>query len=395
MSLLLKLPNDATENINFSVLLSTRNLKIAIEKKTGIPFELQRVHFSDVPLDDNKSLEDQSVKNGSLIHVQVDMWWKKIVSLSLQGSTATLGRRVSVPMQQIGEGNRTFVTLLICATRGVPQGIASLLSLYKDFDFNTVTKVTGRSLFHAAVTSRSLKCVEELKKHVGLNFEKFLYVKDKSGLSPLDELSTYDTRMLHYINKFLSSPLTVEQVENRKNIEHTSRENTYDIEPNIEDIKEEDKDSRSESMTPSIELYTPQYKQLPVLKENMMSKLGRIKEDQKINTEVTKRNTDHTISSMASLLVEQTDTSKTIKVGEARIIQKNTRNHLPVIQQKKDTFVPAYSPRPVRRAPQMTSQLTPIQVARQPHPPSPSQQKKRPVAGLLMESNLRKFSAAR
>lgn len=54
-NLSLLLPNDESVNLNFYVLLCTRNLKIKIEKKTGIPFELQQVQFSDGPLDNTKA----------------------------------------------------------------------------------------------------------------------------------------------------------------------------------------------------------------------------------------------------------------------------------------------------------------------------------------------------
>eukprot|EP00111_Clytia_hemisphaerica_P016688 TCONS_00049485-protein len=77
-----------------------------------------------------------------------------------------------------------------------------------------------------------------------------------------------------------------------------------------------------------------------------------------------------------------------MKIGESKPVSNNPSNHLPMIPQAN---VQKYSPRPARKASQ--SSYVPTISNKQPRPPS-QEKKQRPVAGKMMESNLRKFSAA-
>ena len=372
------LPTGNEEKFDFSVLLSVHSLKVSMEKRLGIPYELQKVYHSGQLLDDNRSLWDQHVSSGGTLKLEVDLWWNKLVSLSLQGNTATLGRRVSIPMQQIGETNRIFVTLFVCATRGNPKGVDNLLSMHKDFDLASTTRVTGRTVLHAAVLSGSLKCVEEVKKHAGMRFEQLLNIKDKSGQTVLDGLSINDERMLNYVNKFLSSPIDIEQLKNKDNHEN-QKENTCIIEPGIKEIKEKQN--------------KPAIKEITITRENNLPRLDRSKEETNGNIASISQieNPVQTPAiSVAPIIIEKTENSRALRVGEAKQGTKDQIGHLPVIPHRENTGQ-MYSPRPMRKTSQ--SSYVPHISNKQPRPPT--QEKKRAVAGKMMESNLRKFSAAK
>lgn len=390
MSLQVYLPSGIVEQLEFSVLLSTYSLKVTIEKRTGIPYELQKIYGAGKLLDDNKSLGDQHVSPGGTIKCDVDMWWSKLVSLALQGNTATLGRRVSIPMQQIGESNRIVTTLLICATRGNPKGVDNLLTMNKDFDLASCTQVTGRTILHGAVMSGSLKCVEQIKKYAGMKFEQLLRVRDKFGQSPLDGLTANDTRMLNYVNKFLSSPIDIEQLKNVDNKDLTRVvDNSYILEPSLREIKERNKKK--------LEQNEPLPIHVPLLdrdkENNTPDYLGR----QQPPSSTSFISDSAPIISVAPIIIENTENGKLLTIGESKTMPDSTTlGHLPIIppSQQNGTSVPKYSPRPARKASQ--SSYVPHISSKQPRPPS--QDKKRqqpPVAGKMMDSNLRKFSAAR
>lgn len=372
------LPNGSEEKLDFSVLLSVHSLKVSMEKRFGIPYELQKVYHLGQLLDDNRSLWDQHVSTGGTLKLEVDLWWNKLVSLSLQGNTATLGRRVSIPMQQIGETNRIFITLFVCATRGNPKGVDNLLAMYKDFDLASTTKVTGRTILHAAVLSGSLKCVEEVKKYAGMRFEQLLNIKDKSGQTVLDGLSINDERMLNYVNKFLSSPINIEQLKNKDNDEN-QKESTFIIEPSIKEIKEKQNKGA--------------IKEITVTRENNIPRLDRSKKETKGNIASIGQIENHTQTptiSVAPIIIEKTESSRALRLGEAKPDTKDQIGHLPVIHQRENSGQ-MYSPRPMRKT--SHSSYVPHISSKQPRPPS--QDKKKAVAGKMMESNLRKFSAAR
>ena len=393
MSLQIYLPSGIAEQLEFSVLLSTYSLKVTIEKRTGIPYELQKIYGAGKLLDDNKSLGDQHVSPGGMIKCDVDMWWNKLVSLALQGNTATLGRRVSIPMQHIGESNRILTTLLICATRGNPKGVDNLLTMHKDFDLASCTQVTGRTILHAAVMSGSLKCVEQIKKYAGMKFEQLLRVKDKSGQSPLDGLTANDTRMLNYVNKFLSSPIDIEQLKNVDNKDLTTRvvDNSYIIEPSLREIKERNKKKLEQQNEKE-----PLPIHVPLLDRDKENNKPDYLNRQPSPTTSPFVNESAPIISVSPIIIENTENGRSLTIGESKPIPDTASGHLPIIppSQQSVTSVPKFSPRPGRKASQ--SSYVPHISSKQPRPPS--QDKKRqqpPVAGKMMDSNLRKFSAAR
>ena len=384
MSLQVLLPTGSTEQLEFSVLLSAYSLKVTIEKRIGIPYELQKVYGAGKLLDDNKSLGDQHVCPGGTIKCDVDMWWNRLVSLALQGNTATLGRRVSIPMQQIGESNRILTTLLICATRGNPKGVDNLLIMHKDFDLASCTQITGRTILHAAVLSGSLKCVEQIKKYAGMKFEQLLRVKDKSGQTPLDGLTANDTRMLNYVNKFLSSPIDIEQLKNIDNKELVTMDNSYIVEPSLREIKERNK-KKPEQQEP-LQIHVPL---LERNKENNKPEQFYIHPSS--TSDATSRQAP--MISVAPIIIENTENGKSLTIGESKPVPDGPSGYLPVIPPVQNgSNVQKYSPRPARKASQ--SSYVPHISNKQPRPPS--QEKKRPpVAGKMMDSNLKKFSAAR
>ena len=212
--LLLQLPSGVSEKINFSSALMVSFLKNTVEKLYGIPYELQVIKYNGNILNDDKVLQEEGIIDGSNINVEVDVWWAKLISCSLQGDYASIKKRLSVPMQQVDQANWIFISLFISAARGDPSALVNILNFYNDFDIKTTTRMTGRTILHAAVCSGSLKCVEEIKKRASLQFEQLLYLKDKSGCSPLGCLTSNNARMMNYINKFISNPIKIEQLEN-------------------------------------------------------------------------------------------------------------------------------------------------------------------------------------
>ena len=419
MSLQLFLPTGTSEKLDFSTLLSAYSLKVTIEKRTGIPYELQKLYGAGKLLDDNKSLGDQNVSQGTgIIKCDVDMWWQKLVSLALQGNTTTLGRRVSIPMQQAGESNRILATLLICATRGNPKGVDNLLTINKDFDLATCTKVTGRTILHAAVLSGSLKCVEQIKKYAGMKFEQLLRLKDKSGQTPLDGLTVNDSRMLNYVNKFLSCPVDIEQLENIDRAESgvggdvLNNDNSYIIEPSLREIKErnkkflEDRRGSEQLPTPHVPLLLERDKEnnepAPTMTSPQNSDFNSSQSPEIMINQHQQQETS--IVSVAPIIIENTENGRSFTIGESKLsshmgpgISAASGQHLPIIPNGGaggGNMVQKFSPRPARKGSQ-SSFVPHISSKPQPRPPSQEKKQRTPVAGKMMDSNLRKFSAAR
>lgn len=361
----LRLPANIREKQNITNSISVHHLKTIIERLYGIPCELQILENDGNTLQDGCSLEAERVNDNSEIIVNVDFWWVKIVSLSLQGNSQTLGRRVSVPMQQIAEGNRIFVSLFISAARGYVNSVKKMLETFKDFVLSTCTKITGKTVLHAAISSGSLKCVEEIKKYAGMQFENLLYQKDKSGTSPLGALCRNNMRMLNYVNKFISRPISPNNCEYPQPTNH-EKENTFIVD-------KQNKRSESKESFSKLGNYSTNEAKIP--------KLEREKSGSII---ITSAKDERETNSVSPLIHEKTENSTTIRIGNESLIYEKVL--LPTIEN------PSNGKGPVIRKSLSPTNLNVL--PRSPRPPT-RDNKKQAVAGVLTDSNIRKFSASK
>ena len=361
----LRLPANIHEKQNITNSISVHHLKTIIERLYGIPCELQILENNGKTLQDGRSLQAEGVNDNSEIVVNVDFWWVKIVSLSLQGNSQTLGRRVSVPMQQIAEGNRIFVSLFISAARGYVNSVKKMLETFKDFDLSTCTKITGKTVLHAAISSGSLKCVEEIKKNAGMKFEQLLYQKDKSGTSPLGALCRNNLRMLNYVNKFISRPISPNNCEYPQPTSY-EKENTFIVD-------KQNKRSEGKESFSKLGNHLKNEAKIPKLERE---KSGSVK--------ITPTRDERETSSVSPLIHEKTENSSIIRIGHESPI--NEKLLLPTIGN------PSNGKGPVIRKSLSPTNLNVL--PRSPRPPT-RDNKKRAVAGVLTDSNIRKFSASK
>lgn len=411
MILFLKLPANLQIKLTFSPTLTVHNLKNSIEKLYGVPCELQRLQYSGKVLEGEKILGKAGVIDGAVISVGVNEKWLELISMSLQGNTKMVQQLLSVTQQNEKNDNRTFVALFICATKCYPSCIANILSVNKEFDLKATTRVTGRTVLHAAITSGSLKCVEAIKKFAGMKFEQLLYVEDRTGCSPLACLSCSNLRMLNYINKFISTPLSIQDVEKfcanvtnpittveGEEVNSIEKENTYVIET---DQKVETKDNIliNKNQMNNIKNADKALQQkstntcTPGEANTHVFGLSRRKEENHVNSNITKLNAPvqtEEIQTVSPLLIEKTENTTIIKIGEARSIN-TTPEKLPSLNASNEKQTDSKILQPTNKTREAT---LPATFPRQPRPPT-QDKKRRAVAGMLMESSARKFSTAR
>lgn len=418
INIILKLPADIQEDVSIKPSSNIQSLKYMIEKKYGIPCELQKIEFNGVCMKHEDVLGSRGVTECSEIIVNVDIWWTKLVSLCLRGNNVTLYRRVSVTMQQTTEINRAFITLFVSATRGFDKNVSCLLFNYRSFDLKLATKITGRTLLHAAISSGNLQCLESIKKHAGMNFERLLYTKDKRGVSAIDELTLQNECMINYINKFVSKVITPEDIlkKNLSGFQNYRKDKNIDIDVclnNVETINNtgdtvrinELENLAEESIKEDSNLLVNRQKQdnpLMNLKLTDPSYVTKASDNENKKSPIL----DHTTETITDFYKKEPskingpitpplpaikDSSPVVSVGN--IIPAPPSSPRPRVKQPRPKTAGSISTSPRHRQHQCADTLIVPTFEKKSTPDS--SKKTVPVAGVLRDTNSRKFSAAR
>lgn len=185
-------------------------LKIVIEKCSGIPSDLHSLYYQNNKLNDETRIGDITKPNGEILVLSVPNWWNKLVCCSMKGEIEQTCARVTVKMNQITREERQFVAVFIGASRGNHSLLFNLTAGKKPLSIHQTVKHSGRSLLHAAVAGGDLSCVVNILVNGGVCL---IQQPDKNGETPFS-----DAKKLHNegIEQLLEKYLEMHKQENKK-----------------------------------------------------------------------------------------------------------------------------------------------------------------------------------
>ena len=165
-------------------------LKRQIEDICGVPIEIQ--DLINVPNNSNCSSKSEGVnKPTSYFQMKVDFCWEKVVTSALKGDLFAPSR-VSLPWRGVTKRQEVFIASFIAAANGHTKLLRDILSRnFYCFVDNFKTKITKRTILHAAVISRNIEGISIMTKYSTI-FSKMLTSKDYRNCTPIDIVEKYD-----------------------------------------------------------------------------------------------------------------------------------------------------------------------------------------------------------
>lgn len=177
------------QKTRFSVTSTTnvRDLKLHCELELAIPAELQVMVHENMELDNTiavTSLPSPETTKTFKLHVISEL--QSFASSCMKGDIESMTKGIQDKTNYLNTEQRAFVAAFIAAGTGKGELLNSLLEGKECFvDINRRTKLSRRSLLHAAVAGGDLSCVVNIMVMTRGSLD-LLYFQDEKHESPLD-----------------------------------------------------------------------------------------------------------------------------------------------------------------------------------------------------------------